>query len=87
MHVPTLCALIHPSEDVAETACDVGGDAVVVDNIVHNANVPKSTPATMTRARTGWCNHPMMTLGQVWQKNWGLEQGIWAEWDASHITD
>ena len=84
MSVPTLCALIHLPEDVAEAACDVGGDAVA-DNVVCDANVPKSAPVTAMRARTGWCNHPMMTLGQACQKNWDLEQGIWAEWEASQI--
>jgi hypothetical protein len=82
--VPALCALIHLPEDVAEAACNVGGDAVV-DNVMCNADAPKSAPAMMMRVRTGWCDHPMMTLGQAWQKNWGLEQRIWAEWDISQI--
>ena len=41
LSVPALCALIHPPEDVPEAACDVGGDAVVVDNIAHDTNAPK----------------------------------------------
>ena len=66
LSVPALCAFIHPPEDVAEVACDVGGD-VVADNVARSANAPKSAPVMMMRAWTGWCNHPMMTLGQVWQ--------------------
>ena len=80
LSVPALCALIHPPEDVAEVACDVGED-VVADNVARSANAPKSAPVTMMRARTGWCNYPMMMLGQVWQMvqaKAASRDGLWA---------
>ena len=54
---------------------------VVADNVARSANAPKSAPVTMMRARTGWCNHPMMTLGQVWQTvqaKAASRDGLWA---------
>jgi len=43
LSVPALCALIHPPEDVADAACDVGGEAVG-DNVARDADAPKSAP-------------------------------------------